>query len=53
MGRQADISFGALFKKKATKLRTKVNTRIYMYNSSYIKIGQEKQALYININIHF
>ena len=38
---QAYTIFGSFFKKKATKWRTKVNTRIFIYNSSFIKIGQE------------
>jgi len=32
VGRQAYTIFGALFKKKTTKLRTKMNIHIYMYN---------------------
>ena len=50
LGRQADSIFGALLKKKTTKLRTKVNFRNYMYNTSFINIRQEEQVLYVSDN---
>jgi hypothetical protein len=50
-GRQAYTIFGTLFKKKTTKLRTKVN--IHMYCIIQVSLKSDKKNVYFSIIIHF